>query len=136
MKKTAKPVSAGDASIAFYHIFLVERKTERGLMVPRSTLGTNFRASTALAENFEELNNQLKTTGWEYRPIVIYQGNDNPSSRFGAFVRDVPNPLAVTKGFVNHDENVVNIFSNETVTKKNERLTKTENPAIMRVQMG
>ena len=95
-------------------------------MVQRSTSGTNFRASTALAEKFEELSNQLKTAGWEYRPIVIYQGNDKPSSRFGAFVRDIPNPLVMTKGFVNQNKSSVNIFSNDTVTKKNERLTKTE----------
>ena len=95
-------------------------------MVQRSESGKNFRASTALAENFEELSIQLKMAGWKYRPVVINQGNDKPSSRFGAFVRDIPNPLAVTKGFVNQSESKDNIFSNDTVTKKNERLTQIE----------
>lgn len=92
--------------------------------------GVNFKADTSLNEKFQDISVRLVNAGWTYFPINICQGNGYSVTKFGAFIRDVQNPLSGEKSIVNHNK----FFSNTTVTEKNERLTqidKSSNHAVL-----
>ncbi len=87
--------------------------------------GVNFKADTSLNENFQDISVRLVNAGWTYLPIKTSQGNGYHVTKFGAFIRDVHNPLSGGNSIVNHKE----FFSNTTVTEKKERLMQIDKPS-------
>lgn len=64
--------------------------------------GVNFKADTSLNENFQDIYVSLAESGWKYFPIKMQQGNGYSVTRFGAFIRDIQNPMVREKSIVNH----------------------------------
>ena len=81
-----------------------------------------FSADTSLNEKFQDVSVRLVNAGWTYFPISIRQGNGYSVTKFGAFIRDVHNPISGEKSIVNHNE----FFSSSSVTEKNERLMQID----------
>ena len=95
----------------------------------------NFKADTSWNDRFRDIADALGEAGWKYFPIKMNQGNGYSVTKFGAFTRDVHNPLSKEKSIVNHNE----FFSNTTVTEKNKRLTQIDKPsnhAVLNVSEG
>lgn len=85
-------------------------------------MDVNFKADNSLHKNARLLFYQLKKAGWRYRSVKIDQGNGYKVKKFGAYIRDIENPLYIGR-------NKGKIFSNVSVTEKNGRLTKSEKPS-------
>ena len=81
--------------------------------------GINFKADTSLSKNFEALCKELRQAGWHHLPVRIDQGHGYLVNKFGAFTRDIENPLLMGR-------NNEKIFSNEVTAEKNPMATPDE----------
>ena len=80
----------------------------------------NFKADTSLHKNFEMLFKELQQAGWHHLPVRIDQGHGYKVNKFGAFTRDIENPLIIGR-------NTGKNFSNEaTAEKKSEVMQHKE----------
>ena len=71
----------------------------------------NFKADTSLHNNAKTLFYQLRQAGWRYRSVEIDQGHGYKVTKFGAYVRDIENPLLLGR---NNEKN----FSNDATAEK------------------